>query len=121
MGCIHASAVLLQRELRVADVDADLVLRLLQSHLRLLIFQLAADLVSLRRTVTDRDRKGHTDALIRGRTIKQTAEGGTVSAGQVHRTARESGNTLHVRVLSTTRGGSAIEGEYVHARQQAVA
>ena len=50
-------AILLHRELSVADLDANLVFLLLQAHLRLAIFQLRTNLVGLGRAVPDWDRE----------------------------------------------------------------
>ena len=41
LRCLHGGAVLFHVELRVADLDAHLILQLVQAHLRLAVFQFA--------------------------------------------------------------------------------
>src|SRR5437660_6999289 len=51
----HGGAILLYRKLGVADLDANLVLELLNAHLRLAVFELRANLRGLGDAVADGD------------------------------------------------------------------
>src|SRR5579884_3749111 len=55
LGSFHLSAVLLYSELCLAHLNGDLVLQLLQLHLRLSKLELRAHLIGLRRTVPNWD------------------------------------------------------------------
>ena len=62
---LHCGTVLLHIELRVAHFDAYLIFQLVQSHLRLAVFEFRAHLVGLRFPIAQRDRKAEANALVR--------------------------------------------------------
>ena len=66
----HAGAVLHYRKLCVADLDAHLILKLLQVKLCLSIFQFGADLVGLRNSIAQWNVKRESDRVIRGAAIE---------------------------------------------------
>ena len=73
-GGVHAGAVLLHGELRVADLDAHLVFDLLQAHLGLAVFQFGADLNGLRRAVAQRNIQLQPNAFIGRSGVDQLIE-----------------------------------------------
>src|SRR5438270_680039 len=81
VGGGDAGAILLQRKLGVADVNANLVLELLKAQLGLAIFQLRAHMISLRRSITDGDAHGDAGAFIGRRAVKQISQSAAEARG----------------------------------------
>jgi hypothetical protein len=65
-GSFNARAVLLQGELRVANVDADLIFLLLQTHLRLTVLEQSSNLIRLSGAIAKRDVQLKANTLVGG-------------------------------------------------------
>src|SRR5262249_2899713 len=103
----HARLVLLYRELGVAHVDIDGVLLLLESQLRLAVFQLRAHLVSLGGPVADGDVQRDARTLVRTTRVEQITEG-IAKAG-----VRGTAGTADRRIWMTCEAAAAVEAEDV--------
>src|SRR5580692_9842150 len=81
LSCRHCSPVLGQCELCVPHLNADLILDLLHTHLRLPIFHLCTNLCGLTSAVAYRDVQGYAYTLVRGARINRLIQGGPIAYG----------------------------------------
>ena len=105
---LYAGAVLLHRKLRVAHFDANLVLNLLQPHLRLAIFQFGAHLGRLGDTVAQRNSQRQADTLVWSGGIDQLVQRVAIAHRWRHwnRLARGPHNRTPCLALTGWRTGS---------------
>jgi len=130
---LHAGSILLQCELSVAHLNADLISKLLQTDLRLAIFQLGAHLVCLGLTIPDRNGKsqpdsfiwcGARDQLIQGRGVADRptiAERGSSFGGVKAETAAAGGTNRHQRVHVSANARATVICEQVESWQHGIA
>ena len=119
----HGGAILLYRKLGVADLDANLVLELLNAHLRLAVFELGTNLRGLGDAVADGDAELEPHAFVGLGAVYELVESASVAdrgytAGG---RATEQGSIRTTKVggiLRAPKARAAIVCEQIERRKQ---
>ena len=116
----------MHRKLGIADLDANLILKLLDAHLRLAVFKLGTNLRGLRDAVADGNVELQTHALVGLRTVYELVESASVT-GRRH---TASGGATEWRaiwtakvggILRAAKAGAPIVPEQIERREQQTA
>src|SRR5882672_9215984 len=131
---IYAGTVLLHRVLRVANLDANLVLDLLETHLGLTVFQFGANLYGLRSPVTQGNVQLKANAFVGSSGVDELVQSAAITSGGRDRTlvqgrVRVAGRAEWLRgrhalgrwILRASQARTAVIGEEIQARQQGTA